>query len=246
MNWKSFFEFSDTEAVGVLVTVVIVVLTFYLNVRLSNSNNSVVLTENDSLVMSFERMQNDIKESSILLDKELIASRNGAITIDGNGNRNDKGLTDYPQKKSKQGQQKYIKQEKLSASEFISLNKSDTADWKKIPGIGSSYAKRIVKYRNLLGGYKSVEQLKEVYGFTDELYDKVLPFVQADKSIIKLDINKLEFKEILAHPYIDYEQTKAIMNLRRRIGRIESVEELGMLDEFSSDDIIRISPYLKF
>lgn len=242
MNLRSFFEFSNTEAAAVLIVVIIIVITFFLNVSLSKRNNDISLTKNDSLVLSFERMQNELKESDNKSYIALVTSNKATDIVDGNNNR----LTDQPQKKGKQRYVEYIKQEKLSASESISLNKSDTADWKKVPGIGSSYAKRIIKYRNLLGGYKSVEQLKEVYGFTDELYDKVFPYIKSDVNIIKLDINKLEFKEILSHPYIDYEQTKAIMNLRRRKGQIDSIEELGMLEEFSSEDIVRITPYIDF
>lgn len=243
MNLRSFFEFSNTEAAAVLIVVIIIVITFSLNVSLSNRNNDISFTKNDSLVLLFEKMQNELKELDNKSHIALAASNKVADIVDENGN--DNRLTDQPPKK-RQRYAEYIKQEKLSTSESISLNKSDTADWKKVPGIGSSYAKRIVKYRALLGGYNSVEQLKEVYGFTDELYNKILPYIKADDHVAKLDINKLEFKEILSHPYIDYDQTKAIVNLRRRKGRIESVEELGMLEEFTSEDINRITPYIAF
>ena len=158
MNLRSFFEFSNTEAAAVLIVVIIIVITFFLNVSLSKRNNDISLTKNDSLVLSFEKMQNELKESDNKSHIALVTSNKATDIVDGNNNR----LTDQPQKKGKQRYVEYIKQEKLSASESISLNKSDTADWKKVPGIGSSYAKRIVKYRALLGGYKSVEQLKEV------------------------------------------------------------------------------------
>ena len=63
--------------------------------------------------------------------------------------------------------------EKLSKGETILLNASDTAEWKKIPGIGSVYASRIVQYRNLLGGFSHVEQLLEVYGIDQELFSRI-------------------------------------------------------------------------
>ena len=87
-----------------------------------------------------------------------------------------------------------------------------------------------------------------MYGVTDEVFEKIAPYVRIDKNfaIVKLSINKREFKEILAHPYINYEQTKAIVNLRKRIGAITSMNELAMLDEFSPFDIIRITPYVAF
>ncbi len=44
----------------------------------------------------------------------------------------------------------------------------------------------------------------------------------------------------------DFEQTKAIVNLRRRTGDIKSINQLAMLDEFTSEDIERITPYIEF
>ena len=154
------------------------------------------------------------------------------------------------QKENNQREFKYTKQEKLKDSEYIFLNETDTAQWKKVPGIGSAYAARIVKYNKLLGGFTSITQLREVYGIDDELFDNISLYVMEEDNIInkckKLEVNKLEFKEIVAHPYIDYEQTKAIVNLRRRIGNISSINELAMLDEFTPEDIKRISHYLQF
>jgi DNA uptake protein ComE-like DNA-binding protein len=102
----------------------------------------------------------------------------------------------------------------------------------------------------MLGGYMSINQLKEVYGVTDELFEDITPFIHEDmigiEYCVKLNINKLDFKEILAHPYIDFEQTKAIVNLRRRTGNIKSIKELAMLDEFTPKDIERIYPYIDF
>ena len=62
----------------------------------------------------------------------------------------------------------------------------------------------------------------------------------------KLWINELEFKELLRHPYLNYKQVRAIMNLRKKKGNIASIHELVMLDEFTSEDIFRIEPYLAF
>ncbi|HMM16146.1 MAG TPA: helix-hairpin-helix domain-containing protein, partial [Petrimonas sp.] len=126
------------------------------------------------------------------------------------------------------------------------LNAADTAEWKKIPGIGSTFASRIVKYRNLLGGFVSVEQLREVYGIDNELFSRISPYIQADENFRKLWINELEFKELLRHPYLNYKQVRAIMNLRKKKGNIASIHELVMLDEFTSEDIFRIEPYLAF
>lgn len=140
----------------------------------------------------------------------------------------------------------YPRIEKLKEGETISLNAADTADWKKIPGIGDTYSTRIIEYRERLGGYVRKEQLREVYGINEELYTRIAPYIQPDSTCNKVAINHLEFKEILRHPYLNYKQVQAIMNLRRKKGTIDSIRELGMLDEFTSEDIFRLEPYLQF
>ena len=140
----------------------------------------------------------------------------------------------------------YVRIVKLSEGETISLNSTDTTEWKKIPGIGSSYSSRIVKYRTLLGGFVCKDQLQEGYGIDSEMYARISPFIAEDTNWSKIKINKLEFKELLRHPYLNYNQVKVIMNLRDKKGNITSIDELSMLDEFSKDDISRLQPYLEF
>ena len=140
----------------------------------------------------------------------------------------------------------YIRAEKLSVGETISLNSSDTTEWKKIPGIGSSYSSRIVKYSALLGGFASKEQLLEVYGVEADMYASISPYIEEDANWSKLKINQLEFKELLRHPYLNYSQVQVIINLRNKKGDITSINELSIFDEFTHDDISRLKPYLEF
>ncbi|NLD24410.1 MAG: helix-hairpin-helix domain-containing protein, partial [Bacteroidales bacterium] len=140
----------------------------------------------------------------------------------------------------------YVRIEKLSPGETISLNSTDTTEWKKIPGIGSSYSSRIVKYRALLGGFNSKVQLLEVYGINSEMYSRISQYITEDTNFTKIKINELEFKDLLRHPYLNYGQVQTIINLRDKKGNITSINELSMLDEFTKDDISRLQPYLDF
>lgn len=98
---------------------------------------------------------------------------------------------------------------------IIELNTADSALLTTLNGIGPVFANRIIKYKNLLGGYYSKNQLLEVYGFTNEKLDIIKDFIIIDTSKInKLDVNNMEFKNILRHPYFDYETTKNIVNER--------------------------------
>lgn len=140
----------------------------------------------------------------------------------------------------------YSYQKKLNKGETIELNSADTTELKKIPGIGTSYANRIVKYRNILGGYAQISQLKEVWGLDEDLYNKIKPYLVIKSNTTKLKINSASFKELNKHPYIDYNQTKIIVDIRERKGRIESIDRLALLDEFTEQDINRLTPYLSF
>ena len=249
MNWKDFLYFSRKESIAILFILVIILLTLNLNILLSKRNSSpFTIAENDSLIASFERLNQTMKDKKVESQQINYNERDNTKNSD---NLSDKSnQTALYQKESNEREFKYPRQEKLKDSEYIFLNETDTAQWKKVPGIGSAYASRIVKYNKLLGGFTSIHQLREVYGVDDELFDNISLYVKEEDNIInkceKLEVNKLEFKEIVAHPYIDYEQTIAIVNLRRRIGNISSINELAMLDEFTPEDIKRISHYLQF
>lgn len=128
------------------------------------------------------------------------------------------------------------------------LNEADTTELKRIVGIGPSYAKRIVGYRKLLGGFHSLNQLKEVYGMTDTLYQSIISRLKVSdlSSIMKVSINLATFKELLAHPYIDYEQTKEILNVKSREGKFTKPEDLFRLKLMDSIAIQRLIPYIRF
>lgn len=141
---------------------------------------------------------------------------------------------------------KYTYQEKLKVGEVIDLNSADTTDLKKIPGIGSSYANRIVKYRTLLGGYTAIGQLYEVYGMDNDLYQKIMPYITINNNVNRLKVNSATFQELNRHPYISYQQAKIIVDIRTRKGTVDSLNRLALLDEFTEKDIKRLSPYLSF
>ena len=249
MNWKDFLYFSRAESLAVLFILIIILLTLNLNFLLSKRNSSpLIISQNDSLIASFERLHSNMKEKTVEVQPLKNNPKENPKRVSSTSKHKDKTVQSFIENNEKQ--YGYPRQEKFKDTEFITLNVTDTAQWKKIPGIGSSYASRIIKYRDKLGGFISINQLKEVYGIDDELFDKISSYIREENNCLescrKLKINKLEFKEILAHPYIDYEQTKAIVNLRRRIGDISSIDELAMLDEFAAEDIVRLKPYLQF
>jgi len=128
--------------------------------------------------------------------------------------------------------------------ETIELNKSDTASLKTLKGIGAVYADRIVKYRDYLGGFYQVEQLTEVYGISEELFQSLKPYLTVDNSQIKkIRLNQSDLPR-LRHPYLKKEQLSALVSFRQKNGVINSFEVLSELVEFSDSDWERLRPYL--
>ncbi len=137
-----------------------------------------------------------------------------------------------------------IQKQVAAPAAHAELNSADSAALVALNGIGPSYARRILKYRSLLGGYLRVEQLKEVYGFTEELYEKVKPFVTVNASLIKkLNLNKDDFKIINRHPYLGYELTRLIFDWRRKT----TINPVNLKDILNDEGLYqKLLPYLEF
>lgn len=129
----------------------------------------------------------------------------------------------------------------------VELNIADTAELMQISGIGSTYARRIVAYRQKLGGFAQIEQLSEVYGMTAENLAKITPSLTVNTALLKqITINTATVDKLNAHPYINFYQAKAIYELRRRKIKLKSIDDLRHLDEMKETDIQRIAPYFSF
>lgn len=109
----------------------------------------------------------------------------------------------------------------------IDLNKADTFDLRKIPGIGVGLSRRIFNYRQKLGGFYDKSQLFEVFGMDSARYQTVSPYISINNAeITKININKATVKELIKHPYIDYYIAKSIVVYREEKGAFKKIEEL--------------------
>ncbi|MDR1779816.1 MAG: helix-hairpin-helix domain-containing protein [Tannerella sp.] len=141
----------------------------------------------------------------------------------------------------------YTRTEKFTAGTVLELNGADSLTLQKVPGIGPAFARRIVRYRELLGGFFTVAQLGEVYGIDEDKYNEIAPWFKVDASLInKLNVNSLPQDSLSRHPYINYSQARAIERLRRQKKQLTGWENLQLLKEFSEQDKTRIEPYLSF
>lgn len=128
----------------------------------------------------------------------------------------------------------------------IEINTADTFSLTLIRGIGPAYARRICKYRDLLGGFSSMEQLKEVYGITDELAETIDSTIHIDlQKIRKMDVNEAKFAELIRHPYLSEYQTRAIISYRQYKERIDDLRELLANKVLDEETYHRMKPYLR-
>ena len=137
-------------------------------------------------------------------------------------------------------------QKPIARSQKLNLNSADTTDLKSLPGIGSFFAKNIVDYRNKLGGFIEKEQLLEVFAFDSTRMSNIENLIIIDTiELRKVNINTDDFKTILRHPYIEYEDVKKIVNYRESKGMIKDWETyLKVVGREEVDE--RLEKYLGF
>lgn len=132
---------------------------------------------------------------------------------------------------------------KLSEGSAVSLNEADTTTLKKVPGIGSYYARRIVDYRNRLGGFVSLDQLQEIEGMPEDVERW---FTLSADSIRRIRVNEATKNQLVRHPYLRVYRARAIWDYRHNVGPLHSLDDLRRLPDFTEDDIRRLAPYLSF
>ena len=132
---------------------------------------------------------------------------------------------------------------KIKPGEHIALNAADTTALKRVPGIGSGFARAIIRYRERLGGFYTPEQLLEI----DNFPQASLTYFTADASACrKLNVNKLTLSQLRRHPYIGFYQAKTIIDHRRLHGPIHSLDDLSLYKDFTKETIEKLRNYLTF
>lgn len=126
---------------------------------------------------------------------------------------------------------------------LVDLNRADTTELKKIPGIGIGIARAIVAYRNRLGGFYDVAQLQELKWVTSDIQRW---FKVENCPIHRINANKASLDRLRAHPYINYYQARVIVEFRRKKDKLKSLSQLSLYEEFAEKDLERLSHYLTF
>ena len=133
--------------------------------------------------------------------------------------------------------------EKLSEGQTVDLAQADTTLLRRVPGIGSYYARRIAEYRQRLGGFVSLDQLDEIDGFPQESKQYL---TLATPTIRRLNINSASLNELKSHPYLNFYMARAITDYRRQYGTIRDLQDLRLLPDFTPEVIERLTPYVEY
>lgn len=136
---------------------------------------------------------------------------------------------------------------KAKPGEVIELNSADSAKLTELRGIGPSFAVRIIRYRNRLGGFYHKEQLKEVYGIDSTKYEEIKDKVSVSPRKVKtININTISFNQLRIFPYLGYKQVNAIIQYRAQHGNYTSIADMKNIAILDDGILRKIEPYLNF
>ena len=217
---KQFLFFSRADKIGIFSLSAIVFTLLILNVTLSRqheiNDDSLPYQPAHTSVMSNDTVADAVPTAEV--DDTILATADTVVVKKTSGERNP------PRQK-------------------INLNTADSTALMTLRGIGAVYASRIIKYRNLLGGYYDKSQILEVYGITKETYSLFCDDIVASADdIVKIPVNTASFKEILRHPYFDYDMVVKIVRARE-VSPFTSMEDFIARTDLSDR---RFTVYLSF
>lgn len=129
----------------------------------------------------------------------------------------------------------------------LDVNEAGQEDFMLLPGIGQTLSKRIIKYREALGGFYSIYQIAEVYGIKDSLFQTLKDQLMIHEVKLEMiNINLLNIKELDEHPYIDYNLAKKIVNYREQHGVIKDAQALKKIYLVDRSVLDKVIPYFDF
>lgn len=127
----------------------------------------------------------------------------------------------------------------------VDINAGDSSAFDALPGIGGGYSRRIINFRNRLGGFYKVEQIAETFGLPDSVFQKIKPLLKiSGNDVKKININTAKEEELKAHPYIRWQLAKVISEYKKQHGDFKSLQDLKKIMVIDEATYNKISPYL--
>jgi competence protein ComEA len=245
---KEYFTFNSREKRGLIILtsiIVILLLILLLQVKFITPSPPPIITGLEAQIASTENDSSD-REEITTYHKYSEKKPSGKTWNSKSNTRNQDLITPrvsyrteprYEQQSSKSGTR--------NTKTIIELNSADSLSLVSLRGIGPAFATRIIKYRNLLGGFYKREQLLEVYGFTPEMLSIISDQINIDsEKVNKININKADFNALKTHPYIKYNNAKLILNYRNAHGNYNSIDDIKNIHVISDTTYNKLSSYI--
>lgn len=124
------------------------------------------------------------------------------------------------------------------------INEADSIQWESLPGIGAKLAHRILQFKNNLGGFYSIDQLKEVYGLPDSTFQKIVPRLICKGNYLRIDLNTAELDQLSQHPYIKRKAARMIQAWRKQHGDITELDHILLSGALDTNNLRKLRPYL--
>ncbi len=177
------------------------------------------------------------------VSNQLYANLESYIDIPKKEYTNNKYQNDYKKEESKTNT--YNNEEKIDYPPIIvNINTADSIQLIQIKGIGKIYAARIIKYRNLLGGFKEPQQIKEVYGINEEVYEALKNQIEVGGTVQKINVNTATWAELKNHPYINSNMAGIITKYIKANGKVTDLDKILNPNIFDEQTINKVKPYL--
>ncbi len=138
---------------------------------------------------------------------------------------------------------------------IININTATVDEWKTLPAIGDVLSNRIVKYRDKIGGFRSIDQVKKTYGLSDSAFAAILPYLSSssDKTEIpavqeasdsKININTASLADFKNSSSIPVDVAEAIVIYRKQHGSYASIEDIKKIVFINDALYQKIAPYI--
>lgn len=180
----------------------------------------------------------DLKKIYGFTDLDFLRLENVIQITDNQTNKNNYSVTN--ERKNEQ------KSESINPPTVIDVNQATHEEWLQLRGIGRTFAARIIQHREKLGGFISLDQLKEIYGLPDSTFRNITPYLKFSTPIYrKISINQPNLQTIL-HPYLTRKQVDVLVRYRMNHGSFKNMEDLIKTNIFSKEMVEKIKPYIDF
>ncbi len=129
---------------------------------------------------------------------------------------------------------------------LVDVNQANLETWQSLPGIGPYYAQKIIDWREKLGGFSHLDQIKATYRLPDSTFQKIRAQLQISPILHLIPVNKSSFQDLRQHPYINYKQAQILTRYRENHGNIKNWEDFSQIQGFTVEQRKKLQPYLSF